>query len=560
MKSLLKRRILTGLAILTTWGVGLGILSGCNQDEAGQGINNGGNPQVPPVAITYAISQIYDSNAASLYFDAQQQATDAVNELAKEVWGDDANVVAVCDMENGTAGIVGDDGGLLSSFVVAVDGDVVGFYNGSKNIKDETIAGAGFSPDDKAKPEQKEEVLQKLQAAKEAIQAEIAAFRDANPQITNIYDTVVDLGDGKFLGGIFGVGAWARAFVWRVDKEGLTKEEIRFFESSDGPFDIDKFTELYLQGVYVTYTSPTRVSPDEPYEYNPVEPNPPEVVVGFEEIFNQIFGKDYDVPSCESVLENILDIAISENIGKNEKLICADISSDGFSLFTEIESKLGRTRFLKMIYNGSDVAQISKYLNILKDVDEAGSFMSYAQEMCGFSGDVEEGSDEYTAVVNFLNDLQGALERGLEIIASLQSKDFGGTAIVNQTDDPLPAPANQFGEAILKGEGIGGNVIATYIGGLGVNQPAGGMFDGAGQITMGKIAVAYQDSNGNICVDVYEYTVPVYSDEKDDKSKIYEHLLRQGEHVVTLQLGITINYEDAVTPSMPEAEAQINKG
>ena len=48
MKSLLKRRILTGLAILTTWGVGLGILSGCNQDEAGQGINNGGTGGFPP--------------------------------------------------------------------------------------------------------------------------------------------------------------------------------------------------------------------------------------------------------------------------------------------------------------------------------------------------------------------------------------------------------------------------------------------------------------------------------------------------------------------------------
>ena len=559
MKSRLKRRMVTGLAILTTWGVGLGILSGCNQDEAGQGINNGGTGGFPPVAITYAISQIYDSNAASLYFDAQQQATDAVNALAKEAWGDDANVVAVCDMENGTAGIVGDDGGLLSSFVVAVDGDVVGFYNGSKNIKDETIAGAGFSPDDKAKPEQKEEVLQKLQAAKEAIQAEIAAFKDANPQITNIYDTVVDLGDGKFLGGIFGVGAWARAFVWRVDKEGLTKEEIRFFESSDGPFDIDKFTELYLQGVYVTYTSPTRVSLDEPYEYNPVEPNPPDVV-GFEEIFNQIFGEDYDVPSCESVLENILDIAMPEDIAKNKKLICADISKENFGMYMEATNRLGYVGVSYITYKGGDKAQLSMYLNILKDIDNAGSLMRYVQERCGISGDVEEGSDEYTAIVNLLNDYKKTLTIGAALVSALSSGDFGALGVITPTDDPLPAPANQFGEAILKGEGIGGNVIATYIGSLGVNQPAGGMFDGAGQITMGKIAVAYQDSNGNICVDVYEYTVPVYSDEKDDKSKIYEHLLRQGEHVVTLQLGITIDYEDAVTPSMPEAEAQINKG
>lgn len=534
MKSRLKRRILTGLAILTTWGVGLGILSGCNQDEAGQGINNGGNPQVPPVAITYAISEIYDSNAASLYFDAQQQATDAVNALAKQAWGDDANVVAVCDMGNGTAGIVGDDGGLLSSFVVAADGDVVGFYNGSKNIKEETIAGAGFSPDDKAKPEQKEEVLQKLQAAKEAIQAEIAAFKDANPQITNIYDTVVDLGDGKFLGGIFGVGAWARAFVWRVDEEGLTKEEIEFFEPSDGPFDIDKFTELYLRGVYTSITSPTRVSPDEPYEYNPVEPNPPEVV-GFEEIFNQIFGEDYDVPTCESVLDKILSTAIPN--GKNLKLICADISSDNLKFYTEGVNNLGRTVFSEVEYLGNNGETISAYLNILKEIGEAGSLMGYAQEMCGLSGDVEEGSDEYTAVVNFLNDLQNALERGEEGITSLISKNFGSTGLINQTRETLPAPANQFGEAILKDVGENGNIIATYVGDTSIGFDQTGHFE-TGYLGGFKMAVVYKNG-GIINIIITEVLTP--SQINSPSADIYNQLIREdGRHELRSTVQISI--------------------
>lgn len=547
-----KRFVLVALVCLMC----LTLFAACDLGERDQG----SDVKIPQEEeeVTYTVSEIYDQNADSLRFDARQEATDIVNALATEVWGVDANVSAVCVAGDGIAGVVGVSGGMLSSFIFEADEILSEFYNAATDVKTKTIAITGFSPDDEILASQQAEVLQLLQAAQKAMEVKLSLSEDAQPQIINTYDTVADLGDGRFLGGIFASGAWTGAFAWGVDEEGLTKEEIMFLASPDQP--IEQFIEWYLQGVYTSITSPTRVSLDDPYEYDPVEPNPPEVVVGFEEIFNRIFGEDYDVPTCESVLENILDIAISENIGKNEKLICADISSDGFSLFTEIESKLGRTRFLKMIYNGSNVVQMSKYLTIIKDVKEAGSLMGYAQEMCGLSGDIKEGSDEYTAVVNFLSDLQGSLERGEEIIASLQSKDFGGTAIVNQTDDPLPAPANQFGEAILEGAGIGGNVIATYIGSLGVNQPAGGMFDGAGQITMGKIAVAYQDSNGNIFVDVYKYTVPVYSDEKDDKSKIYEHLLRQGEHVVTLQLGITIDYEDAVTPSMPEAEAQINKG
>lgn len=546
MKSRLKRRIVTGLTFLTTLAAGLGILSGCNQNEAEQGTTNGGKPPVPPVEITYAISEIYDSNAASLYFDAQQQATDAVNALAKEAWGDDANVVAVCDMGNGTAGIVGDDGGLLSSFVVAVDGDVVGFYNGSKNVKDETIAGAGFSPDDKAKPAQKEEVLQKLQAAKEAIQAEIAAFKDANPQITNIYDTVVDLGDGKFLGGIFASGAWTGAFVWGVDEEGLTREEIMFLASPDQP--IEQFVEWYLQGVYTSITPPTPVSPDDPYEYNPVEPNPPEDVVGFEEIFNQIFGEDYDVPTCESVLQNMALIARPSST--EVQLICADVSNDSFVLYAEAVSKLGVKGLGKIQYLGQSTSQILRYLNILKDVDEAGSLIGYAQEMCGFSGDIKEGSDEYTAVVNLLNDLRDALESGEEIIASLQSKDFSNTGIINQTRETLPAPANQFGEAILEDVGENGNIIATYVSDLGppiIDQ--GHVFD-AGYISIGNIAVVYKQ-NGNVVIGKYSFTIPVYNNERGDSEALYSHLLNKGEHVVGLDYQIKIGKE-AVVVELPD--------
>lgn len=541
MKSLLKRRILTGLAILTTWGVGLGILSGCNQDEAGQGINNGGTGGFPPVAITYAISQIYDSNAASLYFDAQQQATDAVNALAKEAWGDDANVVAVCDIGNGTAGIVGDDGGLLSSFVVAVDGDVVGFYNGSKNVKDETIAGAGFSPDDKAKPEQKEEVLQKLQAAKEAIQAEIAAFKDANPQITNIYDTVVDLGDGKFLGGIFASGAWTGAFVWGVDEEGLTREEIMFLASPDQP--IEQFVEWYLQGGYTSITPPTPVSPDEPYEYNPVEPNPPEVVVGFKEIFNQIFGEDYDVPSSYDVAQQIAAKALSTST--NVKLISADISNDDVILYVEGINRRGKW-FGGVQLIGENASQISNYLNVLKDIDEAGSFMSYAQEMCGFSGDVEEGSDEYTAVVNLLNDLRDTLGRGEQSVASSETNKVASTSSINCTDDPLPAPSNQFGEAILKGEGIGGNIITAYVSDLsGIIIDEGKVFD-AGYIKTGNIVVVYQDNVGNVYVEKHNFTVPVYNDERNDTEAIYGHIFEEDENMVTLSEQEVINEANAI--------------
>lgn len=492
---------------------------------------------------TYTVSEIYDQNADSLRFDARQEATDIVNALATAVWGADASVSAVCVAGDGIAGVVGVSGGILSSFIFEADEILSEFYNAATDVKTKTIAITGFSPDDEILASQQAEVLQLLQAAQKAMEVKLSLSEDVQPQVINTYDNVADLGDGKFLGGIFGVGVWARAFVWRVDEEGLTKGEIEFFEPSDGPFDIDKFTELYLQGVYTSITSPTRVPLDDPYEYDPVEPNPPEVVVGFEEIFNRIFGEDYDVPTCESVLQNMASIARPSST--EVQLICADVSNSSFVLYAEAVSKLGVRGLGKIQYLGQSTAQIAKYLKLLKDIDKAGSLMGYAQEMCGFSGDVEEGSDEYTAVVNFLNDLQGSLERGEEIITSLQSKDFSNTGIINQTRETLPEPANQFGEAILKDVGENGNIIATYVSDLGlpiIDQ--GHVFD-AGYISNGNIAVVYEQ-NGSVVIGKYGFTIPVYNSERGDSEALYSHLLNQGEHVVGLEYQIIIDKETVI--------------
>lgn len=530
-----KRFVLVALVCLMC----LTLFAACDRGERDQG----SDVKIPQEEeeVAYTVSEIYDQNADSLRFDAWQEATDIVNALATEVWGADASVSAVCVAGDGIAGVVGVSGGMLSSFIFEADEILSEFYNAATDVKTKTIAITGFSPDDEILASQQAEVLQLLRAAQKAMEVKLSLSEDAQPQIINTYDTVADLGDGKFLGGIFASGAWTGAFAWGVDEEGLTKEEIMFLASPDQP--IEQFVEWYLQGVYTSITSPTRVPLDDPYEYDPVEPNPPEVVVGFEEIFNRIFGEDYDVPTCESVLQNMAAFVLSTST--DVKLICADVSNDNLKLYAEGKNKAGRTFFGEVQYIGSNEDAISAYLNILKEIDEAGSLIGYAQEMCGFSGDIKEGSDEYTAVVNFLNDLQGSLERGKEIIASLQSKDFGGTAIVNQTDDPLPAPANQFGEVILEDMDIRGNVLKTYISYLGAPIIDQGHDFDAGYISKGNIAVVYEQ-NGSVVIDKYSFTIPVYNNERGNSEALYSHLLKEGEYSVGLKSQIEIDKETVV--------------
>lgn len=532
-----KRFVLVALLCLMC----LTLFAACDLGERDQG----SDVKIPQEEeeVTYTVSEIYDQNADSLRFDAWQEATDIVNALATEVWGADASVSAVCVAGDGIAGVVGVSGGILSSFIFEADEILSEFYNAATDVKTKTIAITGFSPDDEILASQQAEVLQLLQAAQKAMEVKLSLSEDAQPQIINTYDTVADLGDGKFLGGIFASGAWTGAFAWGVDEEGLTKEEIMFLASPDQP--IEQFVEWYLQGVYTSITSPTRVPLDDPYEYDPVEPNPPEVVVGFEEIFNRIFGEDYDVPTCESMLENILDIAMPEDIAKNKKLICADISKENFGMYMEATNRLGYVGVSHITYKGGDKAQLTLYLNILKDIDNAGSLMGYAQEMCGISGDVEEGSDEYTTIVNFLNNYKETLTIGAALVSALSSGDFGALGVITPTDDPLPAPANQFGEAILKDVGVNGNIITTYVGDLGapiIDQ--GHVFD-AGYISNGNIAVVYKQ-NGNVVIGKYSFSVPVYNNERGDSEALYSHLLKEGEYSVGLKSQIEIDKETVV--------------
>lgn len=532
-----KRFVLVALVCLMC----LTLFAACDRGERDQG----SDVKIPQEEeeVAYTVSEIYDQNADSLRFDAWQEATDIVNALATEVWGADASVSAVCVAGDGIAGVVGVSGGILSSFIFEADEILSEFYNAATDVKTKTIAITGFSPDDEILASQQAEVLQLLQAAQKAMEVKLSLSEDAQPQIINTYDTVADLGDGKFLGGIFASGAWTGAFAWGVDEEGLTKEEIMFLASPDQP--IEQFVEWYLQGVYTSITSPTRVPLDDPYEYDPVEPNPPEVVVGFEEIFNRIFGEDYDVPTCESMLENILDIAMPEDIAKNKKLICADISKENFGMYMEATNRLGYVGVSHITYKGGDKAQLTLYLNILKDIDNAGSLMGYAQEMCGISGDVEEGSDEYTTIVNFLNNYKETLTIGAALVSALSSGDFGALGVITPTDDPLPVPANQFGEVILEDMDIRGNVLKTYISYLGPPIfDLGHVFD-AGYISQGNIAVVYEQ-NGSVVIGIYSFSVPVYNNERGDSEALYSHLLKEGEYSVGLKSQIEIDKETVV--------------
>ena len=529
-----KRFVLVALLCLMC----LTLFAACDLGERDQG----SDVKIPQEEeeVTYTVSEIYDQNADSLRFDARQEATDIVNALATEVWGVDANVSAVCVAGDGIAGVVGVSGGMLSSFIFEADEILSEFYNAATDVKTKTIAITGFSPDDEILASQQAEVLQLLRAAQKAMEVKLSLSEDAQPQVINTYDTVADLGDGKFLGGIFASGAWTGAFVWGVDEEGLAREEIMFLASPDQP--IEQFIEWYLQGVYTSITSQTRVPLDDPYEYDPVEPNPPEVVVGFEEIFNRIFGEDYDVPSSHDVAQQIAEKAISSST--DVKLISADISNDNVILYLEGINRRGKW-FGGVQFIGENAPQITEYLNVLKDIDTAGSLMGYAQEMCGISVGVEEDSDEYTAVVNFLNDLQDALERGEQSVASSETNKVASTSSIYCTDVPLPAPANQFGEAILEDQGINGNIITTYVGDLGPPIfDLGHVFD-SGYQSNGHIAIVYEQ-NGNVVIGKYSFSVPVYNNERGDSEALYSHLLKEGEYSVGLKSQIEIDKETVV--------------
>lgn len=492
-----KRFVLVALLCLMC----LTLFAACDLGERDQD----SDVKIPQEEITTA-GAIYDSLDITL--DRDTMLNTEAEQLAKRAFGAGKEVLGynIADDIISVVAIVTDSS--LGSVTAVISVLTQPYLDG--NIKKLVLNDAGYTIEQQIAESQSAQVAASITEAFDEIVGRIDRISDGNLSRVNYYPVEQTIQNGDQLC-VFGPVRSDGSFVkLDVSENGEMVETVILVRGAD-EMQPEEVYDAYQNGAeFVSgeprpidtdklYTSPPtgQLQPDPDWGgSNPDDPTPggDEETTTFEEIYNQVFGEGFVAPTAQDVLQDMILVARASST--DVKLICAEVSNNSITLYAEAVNRIGIKGFGKTQYIGENAAQIANYLNILKNVEAAGSLKNYIEETFGFTGNVSEGTEGYNEAVASLNQLKNSLTDGEKFISTLESKDFGTTGLINCTRDTLPAPSNDFGEALMQDIGASGTIIATYVGDM-----SGEILDSAHRFDTGYYAdydlvVVYQTEDG----------------------------------------------------------------
>ncbi len=536
-KGLLKG-LLKGVVAIVTWASGATLLGACNGEVT---TNKGASSEE-----TLTVSEIYDKNNLSL--DTNELLVNEAEEIASTTFGESAQVKFADLDENGNLVVIAYADDQLSSVVVDIPKETAGFL--VDDVKETAIGQAGYTSDQKFKENEEAKVRDKINSALDYIESQIGKISELPTGTVNYYV----IGESKEnLDKTFSVISPVREdgtnVLFTVYENGdLTESVIKINDVEN--MTTNEIWEAISQGDY-EIISQNELDPSSNYEEPPVEET-----VSFDDIYNQVFGEGFVVPTLQTELENLNN---KLNYGATGiKLVAVEISGNEFVIYSEAVDGLGRTRFMEYKYNDSDLSNICSYTDVLKSIDSVGGIRNYSQEIYNSYETVLPNSENYYEVIEKFEALKNTLQKGSNSpVGELNNSNFDSRTVIINTNASLPASSNAFGEALLEDMGVEGNIISTYVGDMGapiIDQ--GHVFD-AGYISIINISVVYGTNDG-INIDEIRVTVPVYSNERGDTQAIYQHVLNEGESGCSLQNRTTI--EKNMSNQLVKAVEMKNEG
>lgn len=412
---------------------------------------NGGSGSAPSTdggtgsAGQTTVGQIYLESGVSL--DRQALLENETQEIAVFAFGEGSTVVSF-GIEQGALSVISLNGGALSSVVVSLPEEVVDILN--DELSSVLLKEANLTQNQTVSASEKEQVKQKLFDASQSVQSQIGEVSSLTYGTQNSYITgsvrqngsgsVSVLGavrsDGSVL--LFDVlsdGKLSQSVFKIENAQSMTEDEL-WQAVTDGSLQPASQSDIDLSAVYA----------------------PPAVeTVSFEEIYNQVFGENFVVPTSQEVLEEIL--ANVRTTVSNLKLITANMSEESLTIYSEAVNRAGIRGLNEATYNGN-ATQINEYLNYLLSITNYNSL----KEMLANNYTGDENSEEIT---NYLEEVKIYLDDNYQNALNLNSENFNLKGIINCTNETLPAPSNDFGEALLNELGENGEIVETYVGTMG---------------------------------------------------------------------------------------------
>lgn len=445
--------------------------------------------------------------------DRQALLENETQEIAVSAFGEGSTVVSF-GIEQGTLSVISLNGGALSSVVVSLPEEVVDILNGE--LSSVLLKEANLTQNQTVSASEKEQVKQKLFEASQSVQSQIGEVSSLTYGTQNSYITGSVRQNGS--GSVSVLGAV------RSDGSVLLFDVLSDGKLSQSVFKIENAQSMTEDELWQAVTDGSlQPASQSDIDISAVYAPPAVETISFDEIYNEVFGADFTVEDIQTVLTDLMERVF---INTTELKAVAVGLNDSFTIYSQNVDALGRTRLTEGVYKGQNLTEITNYLSLLQQIESAGGWESYINSFAP-SVPVEEGSASYAQLIETLQSIKNNIEN-TDVLSTLTRDDFSTRTVINATRDTLPAPSNDFGEALLNDLGEQGDIIATYVGDMsGSGFDSIGIF-GTGYLSVFDITVVYSDGNQVMIVST-EVLVPWYTD-STNQSQYNEFVSENGRY------------------------------
>lgn len=509
-----KRFVLVALVCLMC----LTLFAACDRGERDQG----SDVKIPQEEITTA-GAIYDSLDITL--DRDTMLNTEAEQLAKRAFGAGKEVLGY-NIADGIISVVATvTDGSLGSVAAVISVQTQPYLDG--DIKKMVLKDAGgYTIEQQIAESQSAQVAASITEAFEEIVGRIDRISEGNLRRVNYYPFEQTMQNGDLLC-VFGPVRSDGTFVkLDVSENGEIVETVILVQGAKD-MQPEEVYDAYQNGAeYVSsdpriidtskaYTSPPtgQLQPDPDWGgSNPDDPTPggDEETITIGEIFDQNFANIDFNDKLNDMFVDIVKIGYPDATSVDPMFY--DENGNKTTVYYEM-IRGGRTYFGGLTFPTPD------------GLPNGENLEAVILQQLGLNASTEvpvDETDKYVSLIgNAINSYDpGSVADGLTI-SDLQNKIYNFS-----TSDPLPAPSNDFGEALMQDMGASGTIIATYVGDLSgrvfTSIENGNPIFNTTYMEAFDLVVVYQ-KGAEISIVTTECLVPWYTDSTN--STLYEEFL-----------------------------------
>lgn len=258
-------------------------------------------------------------------------------------------------------------------------------------------------------------------------------------------------------------------------------------------------------------------NPDITDPETPVDPEEPEIEdptpeVSFEDVYNEIFGENYEFVPIDAYMQQFAENVFTGN-GSDEFLV-AETTPDSFVIYANEKNSLGMDCLVKgTLMNEKYSSILYNFYDLTRQSEAAGGFKQYMQQVYASYEDAGSARAEFEAIST-------NIRQGTQLATILGRGGFDTTRLVTNTADDIVI--EDYIDVFLP---EGATPLKLYIGTL-----SGRLLDGTHLFNTGyyKTCIAYiiyVNEDGN--VEIVEYTVAFPWYRNDTSKTIYDRLLKE---------------------------------